>query len=277
MNNYTYKSINKDILKSIISKSIFYVRKMALSIHNDGINPYKSIRLAYRDKQTKMYMIVLSDKLPPLICKSKKECITDEHLNDMKIKLFRKTPEGITQFTINYMNIPIGLIDDSPTFLNSLSNDERAFMEHFIGLLTKQLKNTNTNVNIKASNFFKNVQYPVKINLMNKKNNRKTVKWNNKVRVRIFQRNKNVPNGEKPANSINTFNKLPVLPPLPNKQNELNTTENGNNNNNNNNNNNIPNFLRVPFKRRRTVRNNTRENTSSNTNTNVLYNMVVQD
>jgi hypothetical protein len=271
MNNSVYKTIDKDMLKSIISKSIFYVRKMASNVNNDDAYIYKSFRTIYKDKQTKAYIIVLSNKLPPLICKSKKECITDVHLDDMKIKLFRRTPQNITQFSINYMDIPIGIIDDSPTFLNGLSNDERAFMEHFIGVLTKLLKSKTTSVNIKASYYFKNMKYPVKLNLINKKNNRKTVKWNNKVRVRIFQKNKNIPNGENPNIPINTIQKLPS-----DTLNVSNTQSLNINNQNNNNN-----ILRPPYKRRKTVRNNNQSNTpQSNTpqsNTNVFYNMVVQD
>jgi hypothetical protein len=282
MNNYEYKTIDKDILKSIISKSIFYVRKLSSNTVNDEINPYKQIRIAHRDKMTKMYIIVLSDALPPIICKSKKECVTDEQLNSIHIKLFRKTEDGYTQFSINYKYIPIGVFDDSPTFLNGLSNDERAFMEHFIGMLSKLLKNQNSAINVKESKFFTTVKYPVKRNILNKKNNRKTVRWNNKVNVRLFNKNKN--NNEMAA-KMTASNVFPSEVMNMNEMTAATTTaataataatttanipsikmKKYNNlwNNSNIENNislplqvqqNIPNILKTPFKRRKTIRN----------------------
>jgi hypothetical protein len=237
--NTNYKSIDKDILISIISKSIFYARKLTSNINSEDQYVYKNIRIVYKDKQTKMYMLVLSDKLPPLICKSKKECVTYEQLNDMKIRLLRKTADGITQFTINYKNIPIGLIDDSPTFLNSLSENERAFMEHFIGILTKILKNTNMNVNIKASNYFKNMKYPFKLNIIKNKNKNKTVRWNNKVNVRLFQKN-NIMNTALEEQEQNQHQPQQQQ----NESNLLNVK-------------NMDNYLKGSFKRRKTIRNNT--------------------
>jgi hypothetical protein len=185
--NHVTKTLTKDDIRKIINKAILYTRKLYTSNSGDNEYEFKEIPIIMKNKQLKQYVLTVSNSIAPIICKSKKECIQDEHMGDIQIGLYKTSKSGVKEYGIYYKNKIIGLIDDSATLLNYLTDNERAFMEHFIGLLTGMVKATTVRLNLRKSGYLTNIKYPVKLNTKRKSIKRKRVEWNSNANVRVFK------------------------------------------------------------------------------------------
>ncbi len=108
----------------------------------------------------------------------------------MYVKRYKKTNDGINRYAFYYMNKPISIIDDSPTFLNYLNPTEVEFMEHLLGILPRTIK-PNTRINLDKSKYLSTIKYPVSEKNVIKKTRRVGggIKWNSKVHVKHFDKN----------------------------------------------------------------------------------------
>jgi hypothetical protein len=204
-----YKTITKDILRSILNKSIMYIKRLYMSHGKEDTYEFKNIPVIIKNSQTKQYVLTISDNIPPIICKTKKECITDDNMSKIHLGFYKKTNDGINRYAFYYMNKPISIIDDSPTFLNYLNPTEAEFMEHFIGILPRTLKN-NMRINLEKSKYLSTVKYPVSEKNISKKTRRISngVKWNSQVHVKHFYKNLPVAEPKTPKKVTRTMRRF---------------------------------------------------------------------
>ena len=185
--NHVTKTLTKDDVRKIINKAILYTRKLYTSNSGEQEYEFKEIPIIMKNKQLKQYVLTVSDSIAPIICKTKKECIEDMHMGDIQIGFYKTSKANIKEYGIYYKGHVIGLIDDSATFLNYLTDNERAFMEHFMGLLTGMAKATTVRLNLSKSAYLTNIKYPVKLNSKRKTMKRKRIEWSPNANVRIFK------------------------------------------------------------------------------------------
>jgi len=185
--NHVTKTLTKDDIRKIINKAILYTRKLYTSNSGDNEYEFKNVPIIMKNKQLKQYVLTVSDSIAPIICKSKKECIQDEHMRDIQIGFYKNSKANIKEYGIYYKNNIIGLIDDSATLLNYLTENERAFMEHFMGVLSGLLKGNSVRLNLGKSGYLTNIKYPVKFNVKRKTLKKKKIEWNPNINVRVFK------------------------------------------------------------------------------------------